>query len=536
MNMHAHMLDGGVPAPRHTVLLPTAPEQFPDDPSLLKEMLWEVLQSNDELSQQVAFLKRALWGKKSEKLVTEDQLALFEEVKKRLGLVEGNDVKDVTPPRMPNDKPKTARGGRRKKKRGRFMGGTVPANTPVETTHVALDGATCPVCGDALCVLGSDSRKRVGFKPGHFYVQETVVETGMCFKHPQESLHTPEGPDFIVPGGVLANDLLNQIVSDKFADNLPLNRQSKRFARKGVSLGTPTLSRNVIAHAALAKHIVDAMQAELLDSPWLQGDATGFPILIGDLGQTHAGQLWVYSNGETAVFQASMTKHGAIPKTFLDGFSGVWLCDGASNYNAVANMPDVERGGCWAHSRRYVFEARNDNIAAYEGLELIHQLFMGERTAMLLDHDARLHHRRQHAAPLVDRIRKWVDAQRITDHVIRRQKSAFAKAINYLHNQWDTLILFLTRPEIPVHNNRSELLLRTPVTGRKAWLFAGSPNGADASAILFSITATCMLQGVDPLAYLNDVMPSLGGKTKSQMAALTPARWAERRRLGAKAT
>ncbi len=489
-----------MPKARRTVLRPTTPDELPSDPDQLRVMLWEVLQVNDELTQQVAFLKRALWGKKSEKLVSADQLALFEKIQKRLGLDKKEKGEDA-PPRMPKGKARTRRGGKRKKKRSRFIGGTVPADTPVETTHIRLDCATCPVCGTSLCLLGSDSRKRVGFVPGHFYVEETVVETGICFQHPGESLYTPEGPDFIVPGGVMANDLLCQVICDKFADNIPLNKQSARARRKGVRLGSSTLSRNVIACAALAGHIVNAMRDELLQSSWLQGDATSLPILIGDLGQTHSGHLWVYSNGETAVFQASMTKHAIIPQTFLDGFQGVWLCDGASDYNAVAHLAGVERGGCWSHARRYLFEARNDHVAALDGLERIRTLFMGERVAMLLDLEQRRAHRKTYAAPVVERIRTWVDEQRKSEQVLQRHKSAFAKAVNYLHNQWARLILFLEHPEIPVHNNRSELLLRGPVTGRKVWLFAGSPTGADANATLFSLTATCMLQGIDPLVY-----------------------------------
>ena len=523
-------LDCGVPKASRTVFQPTTPDELPSDPSLLREMLWEVLQSNDELAQQVAFLKRALWGKKSEKLVSEDQLALFEEVKKRLGLAKGDeDGSDDSPARMPKTKAKTKRGGKRDKKRGRFIGGTVPANTPVQTTRIGLDGATCPQCGDPLCLLGTDSRKRVGFEPGHFYVNETLVETGICPKHPHQSLHTPLGPDFIVPGGVMANDLLCQVVSDKFADNLPLNKQSARFLRKGVHLRSSTLSRNVIAFATLGEHIVDAMREELFHSDWLQGDATGMPILVGDLGQAHSGHLWVYSNGESAVFEASMTKHADIPRTFLEGFQGVWLCDGASDYNAVASLPGVDRGGCWSHARRYVFDARNDNVEALIGIQMIKDLFMGERTAVLLDLEQRHAHRQKHAAPLVERIRVWVEEQRTSDHVVQRHRSAFAKAVNYLHNQWTRLTLFLDHPEIPIHNNRSELLLRGPVTGRKNWLFAGSPKGADASATLFSLTATCMLQGIDPIEYLEDVMPGLADKTKKQVAELTPARWAARR-------
>lgn len=533
---------------------PTSPDQLPDDIGLLKAMLWEVLQSNDELAQQVAWLKRALWGQKSEKFVSPEQLALFEEAQKRLGLVPGQpgdeahepvdrapsegekdgeagkDGKGGAPPRMPTGRPKTRRGGKRDKSRGRFLGGTVPLGTPVETSHVCLGGAACPVCGEKLTLLGADSRKRVEFRPGHFYVLETVVETGICLEHPHDSLFTPEGPEFIVPGGVLGNELICKVIVDKYADGLPLHRQSKRFLRKGVHLPDATLSRNSIVTASLSRHIVDAMHDELLESPWLQGDVTGFPILVGDLGHAHSGQLWVYSNGESAVFQVSMTKHAEFPKAFLEGFKGVWLADGASNYNAVASVPGVERAGCWSHARRYVFDARDEHVAALEGLGLIRDLFMTERVAMTLELSARLAHRETHAAPLVALIRAWVDRWRADEDVARRPKSAFTKAVNYLHRQWAALELFLKRPEIELHNNRSELLLRGPVVGRRAWLFAGSPEGADASAIWFSLVASCMLQGIDPMAYLRDVLPGLEKKTKSEVRALTPARWAAARR------
>lgn len=519
---------------RSTVLQPTSRDELPDDAELLKEMLWNVMQSNDvlaqsndELSQKVAWLQRMLFGKKSEKQVSADQLALFEEAKKRLGLDRSD---DDPPPRLPADKAKTRRGGKRDKKRGRFLGGTVPKNTPVQTTRFELGDESCPECGEPLTKLGEDSRKRVAWVPGHFVVRQTIVETGFCPNHPAESLFTPEGPDFIVPGGVLDNGLLNKVVIDKFADGLPLNRQAKRFARKGVHLPTSTLSRNVIAHAGLGQHIVDAMRTELIASSWLQGDATGFPILVGDRGEAHPGQLWVYSNGETAVFQVSMTKHGIYPKTFLEGFTGVWLADGASNYNEVARLDGVERAGCWAHARRYLFEARNDHVAVIEGLALVRDLFLDERQAMLLEPDERRTHRQRVAVPQLERLKTWIETHRRSEHVVKRPKSAFAKALQYLTNQWEPLVRFVEHPEIPVHNNRSELLLRTPVTGRKAWLFAGSPMAADAAAIEFSLVTSCMLVGEDPAAYLDDVMPSLWRKTPTEIAELTPAKWARRRR------
>lgn len=526
MNLPKIEIDTGMSDDRPTVLQPATREELPDDAELLKEMLWNVMQSNDELSQKVAWLQRMLFGKKSEKHVSPDQLALFEEAKKRLGLDKPD---DDPPPRLPKDKAKSRRGGKRDKKRGRFLGGTVPKNTPVQTTRIELGGETCPECGEVLTKLGEDSRKRVAWVPGHFVVRETIVETGFCPKHASESLFTPDGPDFIVPGGALDNGLLNKVVIDKFADGLPLNRQAKRFARKGVHLPTSTLSRNVIAHAALGQHIVDAMRAELIASSWLQGDGTSLPILVGDRGEAHPGQLWVFSNGETAVFQVSMTKHGIYPKQFLEGFTGVWLADGASNYNEVARLDGVERAGCWAHARRYLFEARNDHIAVTEGLALVRDLFLDERQAMLLEPDERRAHRQRVAVPQLGRLKTWIDTHRTSEHVVKRPKSPFAKALKYLTNQWEPLGRFVDHPEIPVHNNRSELL-RTPVTGRKAWLFAGSPMGADAAAIEFSLVTSCMLVGEDPAEYLDEVMPSLWRKTPTEIAELTPSRWARRRR------
>ena len=516
-----------------TILQPESIDDLPDDADLLKSMLWEVLQSNEDLSNQLIWLKRTLWGKKSEKLVSKDQLALFEEAKRLLNITEpvpsSSSTESDEVQRMPKSTPKTRRGGKRNTSRGKLIGGTVPADTPVKTTFIGLNGATCPECDDPLKVLGSSVRRRVNFEPGHFYIEETVIETGMCPSHPKESIHTPNGPDYIVPGGVLGNELLNDIIIDKFADGLPLNRQSKRFKRQGVHIGTSTLSRNVIAYAALADHIIKAMKAELLESPWLQGDATGLPILIGNLGKTHQGQLWVYSNGETAVFEASLTKHGAIPEAFLEGYSGVWLCDGAPNYNGVARFADVERAGCLAHGRRYIFEARKDHINAYTGLQLIRDLFMLERKILLWGLPERLEHRQTYSKPIVKRLRDWLDVQLELDYVKKRSNSRFAKSVKYLKNQWKTLVLFLEHPEIPIHTNRSELLLRTPVMGRKAWLFAGSTTGADANATLFSLTASCMLQGISPKEYLDDVMPSLGEKTPSEIAELTPSKWAKRK-------
>ena len=525
------------------VVHPTHREELPDDPELLKEMVLQLAQSNEDLAQKVAWFQRAMWGKKSERLTEVKptdglQTTLFEsdEVEAEARAVSAEEPApegDDEPVKMPGtkDKPKTRRGGKRSGKRGRFLGGTVPPGTPIHTRQFTLDGCTCPVCEGALKSIGTDKRQRVEYIPGHFIVDEAVVESGVCAVDKDHGVVTAEGPAYALPGSVLGSHLLCKIIVDKFADNIPLNRQSKRFARKGVNLGTSTLSRNVIAAAGLEVHIVEAIHDELLISPWLQGDATGLPIIIGDRGQTHNATLWVYSNGESAVFDVSMTKHGDFPAEFLNGFQGVWLADGASDYNQAASVEGVERAGCWSHGRRYLFDARNDNLAVGAALLMVRDLFMIERTAMLLPIDDRRGYRNTQSRPLVEQLRKWLVEQKATDHVLHRPKSLFAKAVGYLDRQWARLTVFLDHPDVVIHNNRSELLLRTPVIGRRNWLFAGSPQGAIASTVHYSIVATCMMLGIDPMDYLEDVLPRLQNMKTAQVKNWTPAKWAERRRL-----
>jgi len=539
------------------VIDPTCREQLPDDLGLLKDMVQQLAVSNDELTQKVAWFQRALWGKKSERLAEAEtdggpQTSLFgndeAEAKARAASTEGAEADDgdksksktktkngEKPVKMPDkkDKPKTGRGGKRAKKRGRFQGGTVPPGTPIHTRTFNLNGCLCSTCGGPLRSIGTDKRQRVEYIPGHFIVDETVVESGVCASGVNHGIVTADGPTYALSGSVLGSSLLCKIIVDKFADNIPLNRQSNRFGRKGVNLGSSTLSRNVGAAAELLVYVVDAMHDELLVSSWLQGDGTGLPVIIGDRGQTHRATLWVYSNGESAVFDVSMTKHGDFPAEFLDGFQGVWLADGASDYNLAASAEGVQRAGCWSHGRRYLFEARKDDPAVGAALIMVRDLFMTERTAMLLQGDERQAHRDQQARPLVEKLRKWIVEQKGCDQVVQRPRSLFAKAVGYLDRQWGRLILFLDHPEIVIHNNRSELLLRTPVIGRRNWLFAGSPQGAIASTIHYSIVATCMMLGIDPMDYLEDVLPRLPSMKTTQVKDWTPAMWAERQRLAA---
>jgi transposase len=508
-------------------------DPLPTDVETLQQMVRALAASNDAMAQKLAWFQRMVFGRKSERLpVAPDpgQVSLFDhEPDEGVDEFEDDAVEgvetDATGKRatLQADRPKTQRGGRRETPRSPFRGGTVPHDTPVRTTQHPLV-KTCAVCGGPLHVVSTDVRERVEWQPGHFFIEQDLVDNGVCPEHREAGLVSAPGKPYAVAGSVLGNRLLAKVISDKYADNLPLNKQSKRFLRKGVRLGSSTLSRNTIAAAELLVHVVDADREQLLASDWLQGDATGLPIVIGDRGHAERGCLWVYTNGLAAVFEVTLSQHGEHPARFLHGFEGVWLSDGASSYNEASAQPGVQRAGCLAHARRKLFEARSEDPAVYEALALVRDVFLVERTAKTLSDAQRHLLRQEQSRPLVDKLRAWLERHRDTP----RPKSALGRALGYLDRQWDRLVLFLEHPDIPVHNNTSELLLRTPVIGRKNWEFAGSVAGAAASAVHFSITASCMLAGADPEAYLYDVLPRLPFATKSQVRELTPMQWALR--------
>ena len=509
-------------------------DPLPTDVATLQQMVRQLATSNNEMAQKLSWFQRMVFGKKSERLpepTDPHQVELFEDDDEA---AQGNDAPLAQVPQseerratLRSGRPKTRRGGKRSRPRSPFRGGTVPHDAEVRTTHHRLE-QPCSVCEGPLTVISTDTRERVEWQPGHFFIEQDIVEAGVCPHHREAGLFTPPGTAYAIRGSVLGNRLLAKSIADKYADNLPHHRQVKRFARKGVNIGTSTLSRNSIAAAELLVHVVDADRARLLSSPWLQGDATGLPIVIGDQGRAQRGALWVYTNGEAAVFEVTLSQHGEHPARFLHGFEGVWLSDGASAYNAASAQPGVVRAGCLSHARRKLFEARHDDTSVYEALGLVREIFAIEREAKLLTDTQRLSIRQERSRPVVDKLRLWLQRH----HDSPRKKSALGRAITYLDRQWDRLVVFLEHPEIAVHNNLSELLLRTPVIGRKNWEFAGSVVGAAASAVHFSITVSCMLAGVDPEAYLYDVLPKLPSSKRAQVAELTPMRWALQQRTG----
>lgn len=454
----------------------------------------------EALALELAKLKRQVVGPKSERRRDEDpaQTSLF------TAPDPGPETPAPAPP--PKAPPVVTPHGRR-----------LPEGPPDEVV-ASKAPAACGTCGGALREMSTSTATRVDWRRGHFYTVQVQRPSCVCDRcHIVET--APEPAMFALPRSIAGNGLVARVAVDKYADNIPLNRQVDRFAREGLQISLSTLCDLVRVSASLLSRIVDAMRVEQRAGSWLQADDTGLPVLDGTRGQAGTGRLWVYANAEHVVYDFTPTKHGAGPAAYVRGFRGTLLADGGSEFNEAVRAMGLTRAGCWSHARRYFFDAREQSpVLANEGLRRIGPLFEIERAIRDADLETRRRVRATETRAVLDDIKAWM-----VEHVHRaRPKSAIGQAFHYGLNQWASLEVCANHPEIPIHNNMSELQLRRPVIGRKNWLFAGSEGGARSAATLLSLIGSCRLHGLDPWEYLHTILGVINDHPVNRVGELAP--------------
>jgi len=484
------------------------PTHLPDDPAELKRIILTLAGHVADLEQELAALKRRSYGRRSERA----------RGRKITGAGDDSKPSETQASTAPPPKP------RRRSKHGR---GKLPAHLPrISITSGEPGARSCGKCSRELGVIGSDVSERLEYIPGRFVVYLCTRTKRACPRCPGAGVITQPAPVFGLDRALPADGLLARIITDKFADHLPLTRQRKRFSREAnIDIAVSTMCGWLRQSAGLLSHLVCTIADELRAGRFIQSDATGLPILEGSKNRPRRGHLWSYSDDTQVVFRASMDGKQIRPAEFLEGFSGTLLTDGAGAYNLVAAPDDVTRAGCWAHARRKFFEAR-DEAPEQAGLALaqIREIFVLEHSLKQMTPDHRSRARKQALEEPLRQFHSWLQAESAT----ARPTSALGKAITYARNQWETLVVFLDNGEVPVHNNASERQLRSPVVGRKNWMFAGSEGGAHTAATCFSIVGSCVLAGIDPYEYLRDVLSLLPDATPEQRKTLTPKAWAAR--------
>lgn len=405
----------------------------------------------------------------------------------------------------------------------------LPDRLPRVETVVRCNDLQCKACGRETAVIGYDESERLDVEPARYFVRVIKREKRACQACKHGTVKTAPHEPQIVDKGMASNAVVIETVVNKYCDHLPLYRQAAILEREaGFDISRATLTGWVMRVGELLGPVVQAMRRDLLKSHYLQADETTVPVQMHDKrGQNHEAYLWQYGKpgGET-VFDFCLTRGRAGPKKFLGDWEGILQTDGYQAYKGVGG-PKMVHVGCWVHARRKFVDAVKVNPRDAEAVNMVLRmdaLFLIDRNARKDGLDAAARHamRREFAPPWVAEIRTECG------EILRRwlPQSALAKAAAYTLNMWERLEGCYDHPDVELSNNLAENSMRPVALGRKNWLHVGSVQAGPKVAAILSVVESCRRLGIPVKAYLGAVLPGLAGKTLSQAAYLTPARWA----------
>lgn len=476
-----------------------------------------------ELSSRIQDLLRRLFGRKSERMDPAQLALAFMELDRILEEESAEEDADDTPDE------ESEREGRKKKGSRRNGRVPLPPDLPRERVEVDPDpeSLVCPCCNGQKVRFGEEVTEELEYRPASFLVKEIVRGKYAC-PDCEAEVTIADPPARPIEKGRPGPGLLAHVVVSKYGDHLPLYRQTQMYRRHGVSIPRATLCDWVRDAADLLLPIVLAMKREILATGYVNTDDTPVRVHMGKggPGRTKEGRIWVYVSPELreAVYDFTMSRSGEGPAAYLDGFRGYLQADAFSGYDRLFVDGEIVEVGCNAHSRRKYYEALESSpeeatlvLAIYRALYDIevNAKERGITGAALADL------RTEMACPLIDALRKLLESEQ--EHAL--PKSPLGKAIGYTLNHFEALKRYVEDGRLSIDNGEAERALRTVGIGRKNWIFCGSPAGGRRAAILYSLTTSCKLQGIDPFEYMRDVLSRLYTTPESRIGELTPRGW-----------
>ena len=509
------------------------PAQLPDDIALLKAMLIEENRRVSDLDAeienlklQIAKLRHARFGSSSERtsvLMDQLELQLGELVERRAQETAASEIAAAQAPASSKPAPRQRNAPARR---------PLPDHLPRERVVVLPSPQACPCCGGRLRKLGEDVTETLERVPARWKVVQYVREKMTC--RSCEAITQPPAPSHPIARGRAGPQLLAEILSGKYGAHLPLNRQSELFAREGLELDISTLADWVGAAAAALMPLRDAIEKHVHAAERVHVDDTTVPVLAKNKCRT--GRLWAHvrddrpfggKSAPAAVFYYSPTREGKYAEQQLAAYTGICQADAYSGFNGLfaggREPGQIIEAACWAHSRRKFFElARLRKMPiAIEAVTRIDELFAIEREIGGKPPALRLAVRRERSKPLIESFESWLRGERRK----LSSKGALAKAIDYTFNHWKAFTRFLEDGRICLSNNAAERAVRGIAVGRRNWTFCGSDEGGHRAAVMYTLIETAKLNGVDPKAWLADVLARIADHPAHRLDELLPWNW-----------
>lgn len=376
--------------------------------------------------------------------------------------------------------------------------------------------------------IGDDITEILDCTPGELFVKQYIRPRYVQpLSDTNDTIITASLPGRLLEKCMAGEGLLAQIISDKYVDHLPLHRQLQRFERSGVRIAQSTINDWTRAVLTQLAALYEAHKKEVLQSGYLHADETPIKVLDSEKkNASHQGYYWVYHNSmaRIALFDYRKGRGREGPDDILQDFQGYLQTDGYAAYDAFDKRPGITLMHCMAHARRKFYDAlQSDRSRAEHALALFAQLYDAERTIseQSLDGEAILKLRNEQATPALQALKQWMTEQypQVTP------RSPIGQAIAYCLPRWEKLSTYTTQWWLKIDNNPVENAIRPVAIGRKNYLFAGSHDAAQRAAMVYSLFATCRMQGINPYTWLKDVLQRMHLYKANEIFFLLPQHW-----------
>jgi len=460
------------------------------------------------LKEQIRLLQGQLFGRKSEKIKTisdENQLLLFDEVAEdKFQDIDPEDTIDVP--------------GHKRRKRGRKP---LPADLPrIEVVHDLSEEEKICFCGCRKSCIGEEVSEQLDIIPARMQVIRNIRLKYVCktcegVENDEPAVSIAPVPVQLIPKSIATPGLLAHVLTAKFVDALPFYRQENQFARLGVDLSRGTMCGWAMKVAEKCMPLLDLLHAEILSGPLINIDETTLKVL-NEPERRSKSYMWIFRGGARGkpalVYQYHASRAGDVAASYLGGYKGYVQTDGYAGYDFLDRRDGVHHMACWAHVRRKFMDvtkasSKKKRGQADKALTFIKRLYKIEKNARALEltPEEIYAERREKALPILESFRDWLGEKSIQTP----PKGLLGKAISYAMKQWDRLVRYTEQGFTKPDNNDAENAIRPFVVGRKNWLFSGNPEGARASAVLFSLVETAKANGLEPYHYLRYLFEKL---------------------------